>query len=96
MNVQNVYTALEAEDMNSALGIICTELERQGYVVRINDKLVSSQEFFEGSHEDLEQEFLPIKVSLYREENFEQAFVIEFTEYHDFVIKKYKPNPRLS
>ncbi|HTY11482.1 MAG TPA: hypothetical protein VMF88_10460 [Bacteroidota bacterium] len=88
MNIQKLYDALDADEMNSSLGIICAELESQGYAVMINDGEVRSEEFFDGEHKDLEQEFIPIKMSLYRAENFEQQFVIEFTEYHDFVIKK--------
>ncbi len=88
MNIQKLYDALDADEMNSSLGIICAELESQGYVVMINDRKVSSEEFFDGGHKDLEQEFVPIKMSLYRTENLEQEFMIEFIEYHDFVIKK--------
>ena len=88
MNIQKLYAALDADEMNSSLGIICGELESQGYVVMINDKKVSSEEFFDGENKDLEQEFIPIKMSLYRTDTLEQEFVIEFNEYHDFVIKK--------
>ena len=88
MNIQKLYDALAADEMNSSLGIICAELENQGYVVSINDRKVSSQEFFNEGQKDLEEELFPIKMSLYRSENLEQEFVIEFTEYHNFVIKK--------
>jgi hypothetical protein len=88
MNVQKIYKALDADEMNSALGIICGELERQGYVVKINDTFVASEEFFDGRHEDLEQEFIPLKMALYRDNVLDQEFTMEFTEYHDFVIRR--------
>ena len=65
MNIQKLYAALDADEMNSSLGIICAELENQGYVVRINDRMVSSEEFFNGGQKDLEKEFVPVKLSLY-------------------------------
>ena len=88
MNIQKLYDALDTDEMNSSLGIICAELENQGYIVSINDRKVSSQDFFNEGQEDLEEELFSIKMSLYRSENIEQEFVIEFTEYHDFVIRR--------
>lgn len=88
MNVEKLYEALDEGRMNSALGTLCAELENQGYSVAIGGRKVSSEELVDGKHEDLEQGFAPIKIALYRGKLLEQEFAVQFTEYHEFIIKK--------
>ena len=47
MNIQKIFDALHEDEMNSALGIICAELENQGYDVTIEDIKITAEEIFE-------------------------------------------------
>ena len=47
MNIQKIFDALKEDEMNSALGIICAELENQGYGITIQDIKVTAKEIFE-------------------------------------------------
>jgi hypothetical protein len=43
MNVQMIFQALNGDQDNSALGIICRELKSQGYTVMIDGVKVTSE-----------------------------------------------------
>ena len=88
MNIQRIFNALEEDNQNSGLGIICAELEAQGYTVTINGKSVVSEGFFCDECQEFEQKTNTFNFSLFKEDKFEQKFLIEFTDFHDFVIKK--------
>lgn len=88
MNVQKIFEALEEDSQNSALGIICGELEAQGYAVKIDGVPVSSAGFYEGKHTELENKLGELEFSLFVKSSLEQKFNIEFTEFHEIVIKK--------
>ena len=88
MNIQRIFEALEEDSQNSALGIICTELEAQGYTVQMNDIPVNSERFFEGDFTDIEKDNNPVNVKIFREAKFEQTFSIEFIDFHEIAIKK--------
>ena len=47
MNIEKIFSALKEDEMNSALGIICSELESQGYKIEIEGIEVTSDEVFE-------------------------------------------------
>ena len=47
MNIQKIFDALEEDNMNSAIGIICAELENQEYDIAIEDIQVTAEEIFE-------------------------------------------------
>lgn len=88
MNIQAIFDALEEDDQNSALGIIVSELEAQGYNVQIDQTAVDSQGFFEGKYADLENKMEPLDIALFRSDALEQQFSIEFIDFHDFVLKR--------
>lgn len=87
MNVQKLFLALKEDNQNSALGIICGELEAQGYTVKLDGKEVTSDEVYEGKYADFEETMEPLNVALYRKEILEQEFAIEFIDYHEIAIK---------
>jgi hypothetical protein len=87
MNIQKIFEALREDEQNSALGIICSELEAQGYRVAIAGKYVDSKDIFSGRHADIEKKMEPQNLSLYRKDLLEQEFSVEFTEYHEIAIK---------
>ncbi|MHB1687809.1 MAG: hypothetical protein ACYCVH_10595 [Ignavibacteriaceae bacterium] len=45
MNIEKIFDALSNNKMNSALGIICSELKKQDYSVTINNIEVTEEEF---------------------------------------------------
>lgn len=92
MNVQKIFEALEQDSQNSALGIICGELEAQGYEVSINGRKVRSEGFFEGEYIELEENLNDLIFSLSKLGNIEQRFAVVFTEYHEIAIKPVPSN----
>lgn len=87
MNIQKIFDVLQEDMDNSALGIICQELESQGYEVMIDNQNVTSEGFFNGDHVDLEEKMQPLKISLLKEGGLDQEFSIEFVDFHEIVIK---------
>ena len=88
MNVQKIFNMLQEDQDNTALGIICAELEEQGYKVQIDGKDVNSAEIFDGGHKDLEDKLGPLNVALYRDGSMEQEFSLEFLDDHEVVIER--------
>jgi len=88
MNVQKIFDILQEDQDNTALGIICAELEEQGYRVRIDGKDVNSAAIFDGGHKDLEDKLGPLNVALYRDGSMEQEFSLEFIDDHEVVIER--------
>ncbi len=88
MNVQKIFEALEEDSQNSALGIICGELEAQGYAVKIDGASVTSLGFYNGKHSEIEKKLGEFEFSLYVNGILEQKFTVEFTEFHEILIKK--------
>ena len=43
MNIEKIFTALREDEMNSALGIICSEFEHQGSKIEIEGIEVTSE-----------------------------------------------------
>ena len=89
MNIEKIYTALSKDEMNSALGIICAELESQGYEVEIEDIKVTADEIFENKVPSLEEVAEPLNVKLYKNEDEAQKFSIEFIDYHKVIFREY-------
>ena len=87
MNIQLIFDALSNDMDNSALGIVCSELEAQGYRVALNGVGVDSNGIFDGNHQNIENIVGPITVSLFKESRLEQEFSIEFIDYHEAIIK---------
>ena len=88
MNVQKIFDMLHEDQDNSALGIICGELEEQGYKVQIDGREVTSAGIFDGDHKDLEDKLGPLNVALYRDSSMEQEFSLEFVDDHEVVIER--------
>ena len=88
MNVQKIFERLHEDQKNSELGIICAELEEQGYKVVFDGRAVTSAEIFDGDHEDLEDKVGPVNVSLYKDGALEQEFTLEFVDNHEVVIER--------
>ena len=87
MNIQRIFDELELDQQNSALGIICRELETQGYTVAINGIKVSSDGFFNGDNLEIEQKIEPLNMSLFRGDQLEQEFAVEFIDFHEIIIR---------
>jgi hypothetical protein len=79
MNVQKIFDALHEDTDNSALGIICYELESQGYEVMIDELNVSAEGFFNGDHVDLEEKRESLKFSLLKDGGWDKKFWINFS-----------------
>jgi hypothetical protein len=88
MNVQKIFDILQEDQENSALSIICGELEEQGYKIRLDGRDVTSAEIFGGDHVDLEDKVGTLNVSLYKNGSLEQEFTLEFIGDHEVVIDR--------
>ena len=88
MNVQKIFDVLQGNQDNTALGIICGELEKQGYKVRIDGQEVTSAAIFDGDHKALEDKLGPLGISLYRDGSLDQEFSLEFLDHHEVVIER--------
>jgi len=87
MNVEKIFNALKEDTQNSGLGIVCCELENQGYEVGINSTPVTSEGFFEGEYTKLEALTEPYVISISKKGIVEQNFAIEFVDFHTIIIK---------
>ncbi len=88
MNVQKIFNMLREDQDSTALGIICAELEEQGYKVVIDDQDVNSADVYDGRHKDIEEKLGPLNVALYKDGSLEQEFALEFIEAHEVVIER--------
>ena len=86
MNIQRINEALEEDQGNSALVIICSELERQGYSVNVNSIAVNGVDVYEGQYEDLEK-LTELEFELLKDGKVEQKFIIEFVDFHKVIYK---------
>ena len=91
MNIQKIFDALADDNQNSALGIICKELEDQGYEVVMNGRPVTSDGFYGGEFPDLEQTTNPLDISLLKGGKVEQTFSLKFIDFHEAVIQRSNP-----
>lgn len=88
MNIQKIFTALEEDADNSALGVVVAELESQGYGIAVEGRRVNAVDIFDGRHADLENRIGPLNIALYKGEAIEQEFAVEFTDYHYAVFRR--------
>ena len=88
MNAQKIFDMLQEDQDNSALGIICAELEEQGYKVQVDGRDVHSADIFDGRHEELEKKLGTLNIALYRDGSLEQEFCLEFLDGHEVVIER--------
>lgn len=90
MNIEKIYSALETDQMNSGIGIVCLELENQGYEVEIENILVSSAEIFENRFPSLEEVAEPLNLALFKNGMEAQKFSINFIDYHKIIFRKWE------
>ena len=88
MNVQKIFDMLQEDTDNTALGIICAELEEQGYKVMVDSREVNSVDIYDGRHKDLEDKPGPLNMSLFKDGLLEQEFSLEFLDDHEAVIER--------
>jgi len=88
MNIQKIFDALDEDSQNSTLGILCSELESQGYSVSIEDMPVTFEGIFENLFPEMENKQGLITFSHYKNKEFVQKFGIEFVEYHEVALRK--------
>ena len=88
MNIQKIFDALEEDEMNSALGIICAELESQGFDVEIENIAVTAKGIFDNKFPSLEEIPEPLNIKLILDGVKQQEFSMEFADYHDVVLKR--------
>lgn len=89
MNIEKIYSALNEDQINSALGIISAELESQGYEVEIEGIQVTASEIFENRVPSLEEVADSLNLRLYKNGSVEQKFSINFIDYHKIVFQEY-------
>jgi hypothetical protein len=90
MNIQKIFDSLEEDEMNSALGIVCAELESQGFDVEIENITVTSKDIFDNKVPSLEEVSEPLNIKLLINGIETQKFSIEFVDYHDIMIRRYR------
>ena len=88
MNIQKIFEALKLDDKNSALEIICGELEMQEYSVLINGTPATSEKFYDGTFHDLEHSMEPLNITLRKNLQVEQKFAIRFVDFHEVVFQE--------
>jgi hypothetical protein len=88
MNVQKIFDMLQEDQENTALGIICAELEEQGYKVQIDGRDISSADVYDGGQKDLEEKLGPLNVGLFKDGSLEQEFSLEFIDDREVVIER--------
>jgi hypothetical protein len=88
MNVQKIFDILQEDQDSPPLGIICAELEEQGYKVQIDSRDVNSADVYDGRQKDLEEKLGPLNVALYKDGSLEQEFSLEFIDDREVVIER--------
>jgi hypothetical protein len=88
MNIQKIFDALRTDNQNSALGIICGELEEQGYSVVINHTPVTSDGLYDGDFHEFEQSMDSLNITLLKKGEVEQKFGLKFVDFHDVIIQR--------
>jgi hypothetical protein len=88
MNVQKIFDMLQEDQENPPLGIICAELEEQGYKVRIDGREIDSADVYDGREKELEDKPGPLNMALYLNGALEQEFALEFLDDREVVIER--------
>ncbi len=84
MNIEKIFNAVDEDEMNSPLPLIVSELERQGYAVRIEGVDVTSDDIDDNLFVDLEKAVNEFEMELLKSSEIEQKFKLVFTDYHKF------------
>jgi hypothetical protein len=89
MNIEKIFSVLNQDQMNSSLGIICAELESQGYEVEVEGIQITASEIFENKTPSLEEVNGPLNIKLFKNEKEDQKFSINFIDYHKIIFQEY-------
>lgn len=84
MNIQKIFEAVEADEMNSPLHSIICELEKQNYKVKLEGLDVTAEEIETRLFEELERATNEFEIELVSNSEAVQKFKIVFTDYHKF------------
>ena len=87
MNIENIYDAVNSDEMNSPLITICNELIKQGYSIKIEGLEIDSLENDSKLFEDLEYATNEFLIELSRVDEPNQKYKVVFTGYHQFNLK---------
>ena len=93
MNIEKIFSALAEDEMNSALGIICTELESQGYKIEIEGIAVTSEEVLDNKFPSLEEISEALNIQLFKNGKAEQKFSIYFVDFHTIHFQEFRNAP---
>lgn len=86
MNVEKLFDAVDFDAVNTPLGVICYELEQQGYKVRIEGIDIVSSDLHETIFSDLSESSDEFRIELLKDGLVEQKFKLVFTDSHRFSI----------
>lgn len=81
MNIEKIYNA---DEMNSPLVTICTELEKQGYNIKLEGLEIKSADLEQDLFNDLEKATNEFEIELIKESEPKQKFKLIITDYHKF------------
>ena len=84
MNIDKIYKAVEADEMNSPLITICSELKKQGYNIKIEGVEIESLDRDLELFEDFECVTNEFEIELKKDSIIEKKFKLVFTGYHEF------------
>ncbi|OGU29444.1 MAG: hypothetical protein A2057_07750 [Ignavibacteria bacterium GWA2_35_9] len=84
MNIEKIYNAVDEDDMNSPLSSIVYELEKQGYIVKIEGVEVTANDMDNNLFTDLERATNEFEIELLKDSETEQRFKLSFSDYHKF------------
>jgi len=84
MNIENIYKAVEEDEMNSPLVSICYALEQQGYRIILEGVDVTSADLEDELFQDFERCTNEFSIELIRNNRTEQKLKLVFTDFHEF------------
>ena len=88
MNIQEIFNAVNEDEMNSPLPSVIYELEQQGYKVKLEGLEVTTDDLEEELFEDLERATNKFEIELLKNNKTEQRFNLIFTDHHKFSFQK--------
>lgn len=88
MNIEKIFLAVKLDDMNSPLISICTEIEKQGYKIKLEGIDITMNELDNEIIADLEKSSNEFKFELLKDGKCVQKFTLKYTGYHKICIKE--------
>ena len=87
MDIQKVFEAINADEMNSPLASIVYELEQQNYKVKIEGLEITVSDMEDKLFEDFEKATNEFEIEISKV-HLTQKFKLNFTDYHKFNIRR--------